>query len=49
MEFHPIVFALITYGMAAVIATLVALIVKVIAGLVQRKKPPAEDSAAPKT
>ncbi len=47
MEFHPVIFALITYGVAAVIAVLVALIVRVIAALVQRKKPPAKESAPP--
>jgi len=47
MEFHPIVFALIAYGVAAVIAACVALIVRVIATIVQRKKPPADEGAPP--
>jgi hypothetical protein len=47
MEFHPVVFALITYGLAAVIATCVALIVKVIAAFVQRKKASGDEGTPP--
>lgn len=42
MKFHPIIFVLIAYGITAVIALCVTLIVKVIALAVRRKevKPP---------
>ena len=43
MELHPIVFALLAYGIAAVIAVCVAFIVKVIAFIVQRKKVSADE------
>ncbi len=49
MEFHPVVFALITYGVAAIIAVCVALIVKAIAFFVQRKKSAAEEGAGPES
>ena len=38
MEFHPLVFVLIAYGIAAVIAVCVAFIVKIIALIVRRKE-----------
>ena len=37
MELHPLVFVLLAYGIAAVIAVLVAFIVKIISSTVQRK------------
>lgn len=46
MEFHPWIFALIAYGVAAVIAVCVALIVRVIALIVQRKNGAGEEGAA---
>ncbi|MBN1177015.1 MAG: hypothetical protein JXA51_04975 [Dehalococcoidales bacterium] len=46
MEFHPWIFALITYGLAAVIAVCVAFIVKIIAAIVQRKKTAADEGPA---
>jgi len=46
MEFHPWIFALITYGLAAVIAVFVAFIVKIIAAIVQRKKAAADEGPA---
>lgn len=49
MEFHPVVFALIAYVLAAVIAVCVAFIVKVIAAIVQRKKGAADEGAAPES
>lgn len=49
MEFHPVVFALIAYGVAAVIAVCVAFIVKVIAFIVQRKKGAADEGAKPES
>jgi hypothetical protein len=49
MEFHPIVFALIAYGIAAVIALCVAAIVKVIAFFVQGKKEGAAEGAKPES
>jgi hypothetical protein len=48
MKFHPIVFALIAYGITAVISVCVAAIVKVIAFFVQRKKEGAPEGAGPK-
>jgi hypothetical protein len=49
MKFHPIVFALIAYGITAVIAVCVAAIVKVVAFFVQRKKEGAVESAGPES
>jgi hypothetical protein len=47
MELHPFVFALLAYGIAAVIAVCVAIIVKIISRTVQRKKvAPAEPPKA---
>jgi len=46
-SFSPIVFALISYGIAMLIAVLVTFIVKAIAFFVREKKPaPAEGDAA---
>ncbi|MCJ7604679.1 MAG: hypothetical protein MUO19_01420 [Dehalococcoidales bacterium] len=45
--FHPVVFALITYGIAAVIAVCVTFIVKAIAFFVREKKPAAAKDAEP--
>ena len=45
MELHPLVFALLAYGIAAVIAVCVAFIVKIISYSVQRKKGAAEETA----
>jgi|GEM_PF-1974910 len=45
MELHPLVFVLLAYGIAAVIAVCVALIVKIISYTVQRKKGAAEETA----
>ena len=49
-SFSPIVFALISYGIAAVIAVMVTFIVKAIAFFVREKKaaPPEEAAAKPK-
>jgi len=49
MEFNPWIFALITYGLAAVIAVCVTFIVKVIALIVQRKKIAADEGAGPES
>jgi len=49
MEFHPLVFALITYGIAAVIAVCVAFIIKIIALIVQRKKVAADEGGEPES
>lgn len=48
--FSPIVFALISYGIAAVIAVVVTFIVKMIAFFVREKRtaPPEEAAAKPK-
>jgi hypothetical protein len=46
-ELHPVIFALITYGITAVIAVCVALVVKIISFLVQRKKATADEGAGP--
>jgi uncharacterized membrane protein len=47
MELHPFVFALLAYGIAAVIAVCVAFIVRIISYYVQRKKAaPAETPEA---
>jgi hypothetical protein len=43
MELNPWVFVILAYGVAAVIAACVALIVKIIAYLVQRKKGEADE------
>jgi len=46
-SFSPIVFALFSYGIAAVIAVMVTFIVKLIAFFVREKKaPPPEEAAA---
>jgi uncharacterized membrane protein len=45
-SFSPIVFALISYGIAAVIAVAVTFIVRAIAFFVREKKPRAEEAAA---
>ena len=45
MELHPLVFALLAYGIAAVIAVCVAVIVKIISYSIQRKKCVAEETA----
>jgi hypothetical protein len=44
---HPFVFVLLAYGIAAVIAVCVGLIIKVISHTVQRKKVPAGKGPAP--
>jgi cbb3-type cytochrome oxidase cytochrome c subunit len=49
MKFHPIVFALIAYGITVVIAVCVAAIVKVIAFFVQRKKESTVEGARPES
>lgn len=49
MELHPVVFALLAYAIAAVIAVCVAFIVKIIAAVVQRKKAPADEGAGQET
>jgi len=49
MEFHPIIFALITYGVAAVIAVCVAFIIKIIARIVHGKNSTAEEGAKPES
>ena len=46
-EFHPVVFALIAYGIAAVISVCVTFIVKTIAFLVRDKKPAAAEKPKP--
>ena len=45
MELHPFVFALLAYGIAAVIAVCVAFIVKIISYTVQRKKGAAAEAS----
>jgi hypothetical protein len=42
-EFHPVIFALIAYGIAAVISVCVTFIVKAIAFFVREKKPAAAE------
>ena len=37
MDLHPLVFVLLTYGLAAVVSVVVAFIVKIISSTVQRK------------
>jgi hypothetical protein len=49
MQLHPLVFALIAYAVAAVIAVCVAFIVKAIAFIVQRKKGAGEEGAGPES
>jgi hypothetical protein len=49
MELNPWVFVLIAYGITAVIAACVAVIVKLIAFLVQRKKVAPDGGAKPGT
>jgi hypothetical protein len=49
MEFHPVVFALIAYGIAAVIAVCVAFIVKVIVFFVRRKDGGTAEAAKPES
>jgi len=49
MEFHPVVFALIAYGIAAVIAVCVAFIVKIIAFFVHRKGGDTAEAAKPES
>ena len=46
MELHPLVFVLLAYGIAAVIAVLVAFIVKIISFMVQRKQATADEGTA---
>ena len=45
IQLHPVLFVLITYGVAAVIALCVAFIVRIIAFIVQRKKTAADEGA----
>jgi len=45
MELHPLVFVLLAYGIAAVIAVCVTFNVKIISYTVQRKKGAAEETA----
>jgi hypothetical protein len=47
--FSPIVFALFSYGIAAIIAVIVTFIVKAIAFFIREKKPPKAEEAASKT
>ena len=49
MEFHPIVFVLIAYGIAAVIAVCVAFVVKIIALIVRRKEVTADEGGKPES
>ena len=46
-QFHPVVFALIAYGIAAVIAVFVTFIIKAIAFLVREKKPAEAQNSKP--
>jgi hypothetical protein len=48
-SFSPIIFALISYGIAAIIAVLVTFTVKAIAFFVREKKPAEAKEAASKT
>jgi len=48
-SFSPIIFALITYGIAAVIAVVVTFIVKTIAFFVREKKPAEAEGGTAKT
>ena len=45
-SFSPIIFALISYGIAAIIAVLVTFIVKAIAFFIREKKPAKTEKAA---
>jgi len=45
-SFSPIIFALISYGIAAIIAVLVTFIVKAIAFFIREKKPAETEKAA---
>ncbi len=38
-QFHPVVFALISYGIAPIIAVIVTFLIKAMAALVREKKP----------
>jgi hypothetical protein len=49
MQLHPVLFALLAYALAAVIAACVAFIVKIIAAIVQRKKAPADEGPGRET
>jgi len=49
MEFHPLVFVLIAYGIAAVIAVCVAFIVKIIAFIVRRKEVATDKGSEPES
>jgi uncharacterized membrane protein len=49
MKFHPVIFVLIAYGIAAIIAVCVYCIVKVIALIVRRKESAAAPSAGPES
>ena len=49
MELHPVLFALLAYAVAAVIAVCVAFIVKIIAAIVQREKTPADEGPGQET
>jgi hypothetical protein len=49
MQLHPVLFALLAYAVAAVIAVCVAFIVKIIAAIVQRKKAAADESSGRET
>jgi hypothetical protein len=49
MTFHPVIFALIAYGITAVIAVCVTLIVRVIALAVRPKQKPPAAAAKPET
>jgi hypothetical protein len=49
MEFHPLVFVLIAYGIAAVIAVCVAFIVKIIALIVRRKEVAVDKGSEPES
>jgi len=49
MKFHPVVFVLIAYGITAVIALCVTLIVKVIAFSVRRKESAPAGGAGPES
>jgi hypothetical protein len=49
MQLHPVLFALLAYAVAAVIAVCVAFIVKIIAAIVQRKKAAADENSGQET
>jgi uncharacterized membrane protein len=48
-SFSPIIFALIAYGIAAIIAVLVTFIIKAIAFFIREKKPAKAEEAASRT